>query len=385
MKAGIAIIATFLITCCLAAWKPQPANAEPLAEETADAIDKEIAIQLQSILDESVASQGIPGAVMHISTPDGTWIGASGVANLKTKTPLKPRDRFRIASMSKMFVATVVLQLWEETKLSLDDTIADWLSEEIAERLPNSDAITIRQLLNHTSGLEDYLSTDGYAEAIATTEASHVWTPAEAIEYAFDLEPVGEPGEKHYYSNTNYILLELIVQAATGNILAQEIRDRILTPLQLNDTFTEMRENIPGGFVHGYSDWDGDGKRDDVTRKNDGFGLGDGGLVSTASDVARFAQALFANEELLEPETLEQMLTYVDDGEGDRYGLGVSAWESAWGEAFGHGGRSGGFLSTSWYLWDEEVTVVVLANDADNADPDAIAESALTVVLGEGE
>lgn len=227
--------------------------------------------------------------------------------------------------------------------------------------------------------------TEGFNEAIEKHDPSHVWTATEAIQYAYDLEPEAEPGEKHYYSNTNYILLELIVEQVTGNTLAQELRDRIHEPLELKDTFTEMRERIPGGFVHGYEDWDGDGKRDDVTRKNGGNGLGDGGLISTASDVARFVQALFGNEELLEPETLEEMLTFVDDGEGSQYGLGVSSWESDWGEALGHGGRSGGFLSTVWYVPDEDVTVVVLTNDADKASPDEIAENALTVVLGEVE
>lgn len=335
---------------------------------------------LQAVLEAGVKEQGIPGAVLYVQTPEGIWIGASGFADLKSKKVMRPHDRFRIASMSKMFVATVVLQLAEAEELHLEDAIADWLPEDISDRLPNSDTISIRQLLNHTSGLDDYFGSDEFYEAAKETDLTYIWTATEAIQYAYHLDPLFAPGEEHYYSNTNYILLELIVEEITGNTLAQEIRDRILRPLHLKDTFTEMREKIPGDFVRGYEDYQQKGIREDVTDLNWGNGLGDGGLISTASDVGRFARTLFGGNELLAPETLEEMLDFVADGEGNWYGLGVSSWESEWGQVLGHDGGANGFASTTWYVVDEEITIVVLTNDADNGMPDDLAEGALAIV-----
>ncbi|MCP2731711.1 serine hydrolase domain-containing protein [Limnofasciculus baicalensis] len=346
---------------------------------------QQIISDLQQVLNASVADQGIPGAVVYLSTTDGIWSGASGVSNLKTNTPMKPRDRFRIGSISKLFLAVVILQLMEEDKIDLNDTLIDWLSEEICDFIPNSHKITIRQLLNHTSGLADYLNTDEFNTALETTNPNHLWTATEAITYAYDLEPLSPPGKKFHYSNPNYILLELIVEAVTENTLAREMCDRIHTPLGLIDTFTEMREEIPGGFVEGYADWDEDGETDNVTRRNDGVGLGDGGLISTAPDVARFIQGLFIEDKLLAAETLEKMLTWVEDREGGYYGLGISAWNSDWGEIWGHTGNTGGFLSTCWFLPNQDITVVVLTNTADTALPDDIAAGVLDVVLADEE
>lgn len=383
MKLETLLMATLLIFCGYFIWQPKPAFAQSFKEETPELIEEEIASELQSLLDETLAEQEIPGAILYVDTPEGNWMGASGVANLKTKQPMKPSDRCRIGSITKTFVAVVVLQLYEEEELNLDDAIADWLPEDISDRLPQSKEITIYQLLNHTSSLPDYTENDDFNQAIIDYP-SYQWTPQEVLEYVYDLEPQAAPGEEYSYSNTNYIVLELIVEAATGNTLAKELRDRIYTPLGLKNTFMEQKEAIPGGFVSGYSDWDGDKKIDDMTQLEP-WGLGDGGIISNGADLARFARGLFADEELLEPETLEEMLDSVDDGEGAEYGLGVSVWETEWGEAWGHQGRTGGFLSTMMYLPNRDITVVAIANDADNADPDAIAEKALAVVLGEAE
>lgn len=355
-------------------------------------LSPQIISELQQVLNASVADQGIPGAVLYLATRDGSWAGASGVSNLKTNTPMKPRDRFPIGSISKTFVAVVILQLVAEEKLDLDDTLIDWLSEEIcgaegerSYRIPHSQKITIRQLLNHTSGLADYLDTDEFNAALEKTNPKHIWRAAEAISYAYDLDPLAKPGQKFHYANTNYILLELIVEAVTENSLAREMRDRIHAPLGLVDTFTEMHEEIPGGFVEGYPDWNGDGEIDNLTHCHHCTGLGDGGLISSAHDVARFCQGLFIKEELLTGEFLEKMLTWVADGDGGYYGLGIGAWNSDWGEIWGHSGSTGGFLSTCWFLPNLDITVVVLTNSPDLAIPDDIAAGVLDVVLAEEE
>ena len=232
---------------------------------------------LQQILENAIIQQEIPGIVLYISTPEEVWEGAAGVADLETRTPMKPSDRFRIASISKMFVAAVTLQLVEQSELGLEDILTDWLPEDIANRLPNADEITIRQLLQHTSGLADYLENDEFEARVENTSPTHIWKAREAIAYAYDLEPEFDPGEDFFYSNTNYLALELIIEEITGNTLAEAMRSRIHSPLGLNETFTEGRQTQPGGFVSGYEDWDGDGERDNMNQYNDGYGLADGG------------------------------------------------------------------------------------------------------------
>jgi D-alanyl-D-alanine carboxypeptidase len=118
-------------------------------------VDDELALQLQAALDNSLG--GIPGASVAIISPQGSWIGVSGVSNLETGAAVVSDDRFQIGSITKMFVATTVLQLVEEGKLSLDDTLDKWLSSEVVGAIPYHESITVRQLLNHTSGLSDYL------------------------------------------------------------------------------------------------------------------------------------------------------------------------------------------------------------------------------------
>jgi D-alanyl-D-alanine carboxypeptidase len=248
---------------------------------------------LQAVLDQAVQEQKIPGATACLMTPDYTWEFAAGVSSRRRRAAMRPRDRFRIASISKVYVATVLLQLYDEGVLDLDETLAEWLAPKVAERFPNPKKITIRHLLNHTSGLDDYLNTDGFSEATQGRPYDQPWRAWEAVRYGFDLEPLDKPGKTHHYSNTNYLLLDLIVETATGNPVYREIRTRLLEPLGLTDTFTETFEPVPGGFVEGYEDLDEDGRQDLTSGLNAGAGLADGGLISTAYDVARFSHTLF--------------------------------------------------------------------------------------------
>lgn len=356
---------TFVSSSRQLAASPLVLNLHPLPSNSA--------ATLQQVLDESIKEESIPGAVLYISTPQGTWIGASGKASLETGTLMKPKDRFRIGSVCKTFVSVVVLQLVQEGKLNLDDPITKFLPKEITSRLPNSNHITIRELLNHTSGLSNYMNDEFYAEV--KKKPTYPWTATEVLQFVYDLAPVGDPGEKFQYSDTNYILLELIIDKITGSSLATQIRDRILTPLGLNNTFMELREPIPGGFVNSYRKVDG--VRTNVTQLNEGNGLGDGGLISSASDLAKFVHALLAEGKLLSPKTLKQMLMSFKD---DNYGLGLASRQTEWGELLGHSGGTAGHRAEMYYLPTHDITVVVLGND-DDPDTYNIVEKAMNVVL----
>jgi len=316
--------------------------------------------RLQTVLDSAVEDLEIPGVIMYISGPKGTWIGASGYSDLESETLMKANDKLALASASKTFVGVAVLKLVEQGQLNLDESISKYLPKDISQNIRYSDEITVRQLLNHTSGIIDYLD-DNFAEITKGRSRSRPWTAREVIKLIYE-EPQTEPGKKHDYSNSNYILLELIVEETTGKSLDEVIRKQILNPIGLKNTFTELRERNSTSIVTGYSDINEDGVLKSHKGLNEGNGLGDGGLISNAIDTAKFIDALVAEKTLLSPQILSEMLTFIPTGQGDEYGLGIARFQTPFGEAIGHDGNSYGFVSLMLHYPDENITAVILVN-----------------------
>ena len=347
-------------------------------------VSDDLALKLQAALDKARVDGNTPApgaTVAIISRNQGTWFGASGISNVVTKTAVVPLDRFEIGSITKPFVATTVLQLIEEGKLNLEDTLDKWLPASIVGNIPYSKEITIRQLLNQTSGIYYYLD-DGSFWTEAFKNPLRNWRPEELVAFAYGKQAKFAPGESWYYSSTNYILLGMIVEAATHSTIATQIRDRIIEPLGLKNTFFAEEEEIPGGFVRGYQDFNQDGTLDDLTDINLSYAWAGGAMVSNAPDVAQFAQGLFGGE-LLKPDTLKQMLTFVDvtGGYGSGYGLGLFDFETPWGEAWGHNGSTPGYGSDMLYLSDRGVIYVDLQN---RQFPSDLITSMLNTLLGKG-
>ena len=211
--AGVAGV-TCLVTPALAANRP--------AQHTA---------KLQLALDQVVAA-GAPGAVVLVRDGDRTTRLSSGYGNLEPKTPMRAADVTRIGGVTKSFTATVVLQLVGEKRLRLGDTVERWLPGAI----PNGGAVTIRQLLNHTSGIYDYAADPLYLAPYSAGDLTHIFEPDALVQIAADHGPLFAPGSALTYSNTNYLLLGKIVEAATGKSFASELRTRIFKPLGLHHT-----------------------------------------------------------------------------------------------------------------------------------------------------
>jgi CubicO group peptidase (beta-lactamase class C family) len=329
------------------------------------------ALDLDAILADYADPAG-PATVVYVSTPEGARSAASGYADLSTGQPATPGETFRIGSVSKMFTAVAVLQLVDAGVLSLDDTPADWLSPGLTADLSNAQEATVEQLLNHSSGVPDYLDAFFIEDAYAQNRR---WQPAETLEYAAGYAAPFAPGRNFEYSNTNYILLHLMAEAASGQGLHSLIRGGVITPLGLTSTYTQVYE--PGtATARGYEDINTDGSPDDVTTLNDGAGLGDGGLISTGADVAAFLDALVLREELLAAATHEAMLTDY----GYDYGLGIERNRSPWGPQIGHGGAVTGYEALAYTFPDYETTVVVLTGDYDNVDLNGIMDEVMNAL-----
>jgi D-alanyl-D-alanine carboxypeptidase len=331
----LALVAAFTATVAGAALEPAEAR-EP---------------GLQRALDNLVAA-GVPGAVLLVREGGRTIRLTSGYGNLKPRTPVRATDRFRVGSITKAFVATVVLQLVGEKKLSLTDTVERWLPGVI----PNGERITMRHLLNHTSGLFDYGGDRKWLEA-AYRDPLRRWTPREIVAVATAHMPHFVPGAGWSYSNTNYFVVGLIVEAATGRKLESELRRRIFAPLRLRATSLDTVPRIAGPHAHGYFV----GPLEDVTVGSPSYVWAAGALVSTADDVARFFRALLGGR-LLRPDLLRAMETTVADAPGFSYGLGVQNVATPCGVSWGHSGGSPGYSVDSYNSKNGARQVVVFVN-----------------------
>lgn len=300
------LLAFFFVGC-------KEANTNNTAGLTPDTAES-----FQSVLDEVVTlNKDVPGLMLHVEAPglNVSWNGAAGVSDVQTQTPLKADQPFRVASVTKTFVAAAILRLMEDGKLKLDDPISQYISPEHIAILKSGgyhpDQIRIRHLLSHTSGLFDYaVGSKDYVTEVKKNPARR-WTRTEQLQGAMKWgKAYGAPGEKYYYSDTGYILLGETIEKLTGKSLPQSLRELIdYKQLNLNSTWMETLEEVPAKSpdrVHQYLD------------EIDTYGwdasidlYGGGGIVSTTSDIARFYAQLFQKKVFRNPATLDTMLTKV--------------------------------------------------------------------------
>jgi CubicO group peptidase (beta-lactamase class C family) len=341
----------------------------------------ELATELQTNLTKSLAEDPTAtGLSSVVFAPDGTvWQGFAGRMNRETNTPVDENSLFVIASTTKPMVATIVLQLVDEGKLKLTDTVSQWVPD-LAKDIPNSDRVTIRELLGHRSGIRDYLTEPQFAEdGFNPALLSREYSGKDLLAYIKDKPALAEPGQSFSYSNSNYLLLGEIVEKATGTNLASQLRSRIFEPLGMNQSFYAAQEPVNERYLtRGYTDLNDDGQIDMLNRS---FVLGgaDGAVISTAADTAKFAQALFQGE-LLAPKTLQMMIQDSSDAlpsfngaipslDSSRYGLGIfSSQFKEIGQILEHSGSTFGWKSAMAYRPDNKITVTALGTSEGNLD-----------------
>jgi D-alanyl-D-alanine carboxypeptidase len=310
---------------------------------------------LQPLIDRIIAD-GAPGVVVLARNGEDEILLASGVGTLSPRTPLTATDRMRMGSLAKSFVAVVALQLAEDSKLDLDATVETYLPAAV----PHGSTITVRQLLNHTSGMFDYWQDETFFNRLLG-DPSTVWAPDTLVELAVSHPPVSEPGAKWAYSNTNYILLGKVIEAVSGHSLAAELETRVFGPLELDATSFDTSLAIAGAHAHGYANL-GEASLTDVTLVDPSAAwAAGGGIVSTARDMADFYAAVLGGD-LLSPSSLAEMQTTVPAREGLDYGLGIAEVAVSCGTAWGHQGEFPGYLSFALSSEDGGKQAVVLVN-----------------------
>lgn len=327
---------------------------------------------LGSIARELVKS-GAPGAIVYVRTPTATRAGVAGYADRAAHVSMRAADRYRIASVTKAFVSVEILQLEAKGKLDIDDTVEKYLPHVV----PNGAAITLRQLMNHTSGLFNYTDDVAFTND-PVTNFSRAWTPQQILAVAFAHPATFAPGTNWSYSNTNYIVLGLVVEAVTGEPLGQVLQERIFTPLGLTATSFPLTISLAPDFVHGYIKLPGSPLIDISPGLGPSWAWAAGGIVSNARDVTTFYRRLFTGK-LLPAAQLDEMESPTTAS--GTYALGIANTFPTCGRAFTHNGDFLGWRNIVYSTANgkRQAVVMVSVNDAFVSWErlDAVAQKAL--------
>lgn len=354
----IVIIAIVSAGCTQPVTPPQHAGGtgqNPPPEETQAA--------LQQIIDNGIHAGGIPGAVVEIVTPKWTWKSAAGNASPISGEPAQPGMRFLIASVTKTFTSVAVQKLAEEKKLSLDDPIERWLPADLVQKIPNGREITVRQLLDHTSGIADYEEISIILREYKDPEIPVTYQAA--MDQGIEASPLYPPGTNYTYSNVNYILLTLIIDNAAGVPYEDYVTRNIFVPVGMNDTFIQEINHIPGPHMTA-TRRGANGTYVDLSNLYLQFDRGAGDIVSTTADLNRFHRALREGK-LISTSSLAAMEKPSPQSREEGYGLGYTTAISTPSNVTyqGHGGGYPGSFTFWYYLPEKDTYVTVNLNSAE--------------------
>jgi D-alanyl-D-alanine carboxypeptidase len=382
-RRAVLVASATLLCVTIAGVTASAATASPAVP---DRNPQRAAMQLSA---EAAVKAGLVGYVARVDDGRGVSVAVAGLADRATRRPLGRDDQFEIGSTTKTFMATIALQLVAEHRLRLTDSVERWLPGVV----PNGRKITVRDLLQHTSGLFDY-TTDPALGLL--THPHRVWTSRQLVALAVKHPPSFAPGRGWEYSSTNYILVGMILQKVTGRSAATLVQERIARPLGLHRTYlvTDVARNTGPGYAHGYIAALTGTKRTytDVSGWSLGGWVGTAGaILSTPAELARFLSALLSGR-LLPAAQLAQMTTVVPASVqgNDAYGLGLARRESPCGTVWGHVGATLGHMSFAFTSPDGRRTLVADTNigfsdeaaptDAENAAGAALKKANQTAV-----
>ena len=323
--------------------------------------------QYNSVLDAAL-NAGVLGASLMIRDEYGTWLGAGGYADAASGISMQPGNQFLIASISKVFTATAIFSYVDEGLLSIDDPVNKWIDRSITDQISNANECRIKDLLSHTSGIPDYY-TFGF-EMDRFSRENNGWYQEDVLEFVYGKKAYFDVGEYYSYSNTNFLLLGMILEKVSGKTLKEVYEEKIFHPLELQSAYYGVGEaSAPEGVVKGYMDLYGNGdyvESDFLYMDEIGIG-GDGGIAINAQDLGMFMDKLMDGN-ILSESSLNTMQNwfekpyYWDQERMYTNGYGLEYFDNEYGIAYGHTGGVDGFLSLLNYYPDQDVLFVLLVN-----------------------
>lgn len=322
----------------------------------------------QAIIDR-YTQKGLPGIVLLVKDAEGTWYGASGQADIAKEIPMQPCHVNKVASLTKIFMGALTFKLVEEGKIDLDKKISEYLSAKDLKDIANADKVTVRQLLKHTTGIFDVITDNSFYLSVLNDPPAFR-DQYDILKFVRGKAAAFEAGTEEGYSNTNTLLLSMVIDKATGVSHAQLLREKIIAPLGLQHSFYYYHDALPAhGVAQGYYDLFNNGTIANVSSYNTGSGNGYTGLYTNVFDLLKFSEALFEDKTLVSQYSLDQMLTFdmpLETGADRLLGAGAmkdfiqraDPSEYAW----GHRGRDLGYSADMFYFPMKGQTMVLIVN-----------------------
>lgn len=317
---------------------------------------------------DALRANGVVGASLTIISSEGTWSSGIGMADIKFKIPMTPCHTLRVGSVSKIFAATAILKLQEQGKLNIEDKANKFLPIEFTQNIANADKATIKQLLNHTSGIVEYLDIGSIFNILNLSTKQQ--SAEQNLRSIFGKKADFEVGIKDQYSNSNYLLLAIIIKSVTGKSAHEYITTELLKPNAINEVFATT--NLPSSMSRGYFDIYDNGKMVDRTEIDNnavgGDDMLDGGLIANSFDLALFHEKLITGK-ILNEASIKSMINFTpltqELGNFDfikGYGLGMMKIETNFGTGIGHYGNVQSFNGMVFYFPERKVTIALIRN-----------------------
>lgn len=371
----ILIIASIFVSCS----KPQVGETKTIGvnspwADTSNIHPKNTA--LKALL-EKYKKKGLPGISLLVRDNKGTWIGATGKADISNNIDFVPGTVSKVASITKIFIGTLVFKLMEDSVntgmgyRALNKKISDWLPSRITNRLANGNTITLGQCMKHETGIPDVIDEDPFYLAVLNNP-NKKWGPEELLEFIYDKPADFAAGDTAVYSNTNTILVTMVIEAQTGKKHSDLLKQYVLNPLGLTQTFYQPHDELPNSVAQGYFDLYNNHTIVNVSNLVTGSGNGYGGIYSNLFDLYKFADALMLKETLLKPSSWSLMQTYGKQDDDNRYGYGIQKSYLSRGINYGigHKGRDLGYTANMFYYPNKGVLNIFFINYGTDADSD---------------
>ncbi|NMO03278.1 beta-lactamase family protein [Gordonia sp. TBRC 11910] len=356
LAVSVLVSAVAIAGCSSSSSTPTPTSSATVATSTT--MNATTTAALQTVLDDARARSGAPGALARIISPHGTWTGVSGTTAAGGTTKPQPTDHTRVGSLTKTMTATVLLQLVQEGKVALDDPLGKYLPSA-----PNATA-TLRQVADMTSGIPSYTASNAFTDKYFA-HPEQAWQPQQLVDVAKSMPPVFAPGKGWQYSNTNYVLLGMVIEKVLDQPIDKVLSERLFGPLGMADTsFPGESTQIASPYLSGLTNQGQPaGRNADSTHWNPSMAFTAGAVISTLDDLQKWAAALFTGTGVLDAKTQQLRRDSIlhsppPNSPTAGYGIGIGDRGGWW----GHDGDIPGYNSVLFHNYPTDTTVIVLTN-----------------------
>lgn len=318
---------------------------------------------------DSYVKKGLPGISVLIEDSNGTFVYSKGYADIENKIKYSPCHISKAASITKLLIGALTFKLIEEGKLSLDDDVEKYVDSKILDKIDNGRGHKIRNLMNHTTGIFDVIRSSDFYLAVLNNPNKR-WRQEELLKFVYGIDghQLNNPYPA-FYSSTNTLLLSMCIEKATGEDHGKLLREKILNPLGLSNTYYQGREDIPTNAAQGYYDLHNNGTIMNVSNLITGSGNGYGGIFSNVFDLKLFIQELLVKKTVISQESLNTMLEFVRESDDYYTGVGiVKKYTDKKNYGIGHTGKDLGYTANLFYFPERNITMVFFINYGTNGD-----------------